>query len=173
MYYSKLTKIHLSISCPPLSSVLNAIHWCWPDALSYPGRARRTNKLCVLSPSSRPHRLKNSLFVRKVLDITWSHQCEIWMKKSVPNKHSMGWNIQITFYSHTCECATCTVFYRTAQNTLYSSLPLHSSGVLCSLCCGSLVFTAVVSFTTLNRSSRSLPTNSQWRRFKHSLYLEI
>ena len=38
--------------------------------------------------------------------------------------------------------------------TLYSSSFL--ARVLCSVCCGSLVFTAAVSFT-LNRSSRSLP----------------
>ena len=31
-----------------ISVVLNSIHWCPSDALSYPGRARRTNKLCVL-----------------------------------------------------------------------------------------------------------------------------
>ena len=31
-----------------ISAVLNSIHWCPSDALSYPGRARRTNKLCVL-----------------------------------------------------------------------------------------------------------------------------
>ena len=31
-----------------ISAVLNSIHWCPSDALSYPGRGRRTNKLCVL-----------------------------------------------------------------------------------------------------------------------------
>ena len=100
MYLSKLTEIYLSISCPPLSSVLNAIQWCSPDALSYPGRGRRTNKLCVLT--AQPQQ-ENSLYILPFFNIkavktqTLSYFCDFFCQFFYREASLKGWNIHSTF----------------------------------------------------------------------------